>query len=154
MLDEAVGKSYIAGPSAGREDNGFPAFRFAERILRLQGLEDIVNPIGNCSPEEARMAEELGARFKETSAYAGLLEKGVRQVLECVRIFMLPGWNKSTGARLEYNVARLTGRWVYSFQYPSRHILLHRGLVLYHLGEADGFTVPLSEQREGFGGVA
>jgi hypothetical protein len=46
-----------------------------------------------------------------------------------VRIFMLPGWMQSTGARLEYDVARFTGRWVYSFQANGKHVRLHAGKI-------------------------
>lgn len=89
---------YIAGPMTGYEEYNVPAFDAAERALRQSGWKHINNP---------------GHADHQTYA-KGLLEHGdvsslalydLTMVLQCKAIFMLRGWEKSTGARAEHAAA-------------------------------------------------
>jgi hypothetical protein len=83
---------YVAGPMTGHADCNFPAFHAAAARLREAGFE-VVNP-----------AENFGGRTdlpRET-----YLRADVILVAQCEAIAMLPGWEDSRGARLEYLLAR------------------------------------------------
>lgn len=83
---------YISGPMTGIQDHNRDAFLFAEQWLLLLGY-DVVNPW--------RLGEVKGwGRFdymrRDLAALAG-----------CDGIYMLPGWLRSRGARVEWFVARV-----------------------------------------------
>lgn len=90
---------YIAGPMSGRDDYNYPAFNRAAERLRAEGWT-VENPA------------EIGARFGtpvEISSLPELLCRVTRLELETVKtcdaIYMLQGWEKSTGARVELAAA-------------------------------------------------
>mgnify|MGYP001385001928 CR=1 FL=1 len=83
---------YLAGPMTGLPDFNFPAFHAAAARLREAGW-DVVNP-----------AENFGGRTdlpRET-----YLRADVILVAQCEAIAMLPDWQESRGAKLEYLLAR------------------------------------------------
>lgn len=86
------GKVYIAGPMTGRPDFNYPAFHAAAAALRATGWE-VENP-----------AENLGQ-----ASYGDYLRAGVRQLIDCTAIVMLPGWRESKGAQLEHSIALALG---------------------------------------------
>lgn len=82
---------YIAGPMTGYADHNFPAFHEAAARLRAAGCE-VANP-----------AENFGGRTDlPRESY---LRADVLLLAQCDSIAMLPGWEKSRGARLEYLLA-------------------------------------------------
>lgn len=83
-------KLYIAGPMTGLPDFNTPAFNEAARELEAQGYE-VVNPADNSGDT--------------TQPYEYYLKLGLRQLLECEALAVLPGWWDSRGARLEAEVA-------------------------------------------------
>ncbi len=85
---------YISGPMTGHPDLNFPAFNAAAAKLRAMGL-DVCNP--------AEFGEEPGM------AWADYLRKDIRALMDCQGIVMLPGWQKSKGARLEWVIANELG---------------------------------------------
>lgn len=87
-------KTYISGPMTGLPGMNFSAFHEAAARLRAQGI-DVVNP--------AEFGEEPG---KEWSDY---MRKDILALMDCDRIYMLPGWTGSKGARLELHIARALG---------------------------------------------
>lgn len=90
---------YVSGPMTGRPDHNFAAFHAAAARLRDAGFE-VVNP-----------AENFGGRTdlpRET-----YLRADVILVAQCEAIAMLPGWEESRGAKLEYLLARELSMPVY-----------------------------------------
>lgn len=84
---------YISGPMRGYPEHNYPLFNAVAKSLRENGYE-VVNPAENFD----------GRRDLEQSVY---LRKDVAQLsTQCSAIFMLPGWQNSEGARLEYAIAK------------------------------------------------
>ena len=85
---------YVAGPMRGHPGSNFPAFEEAAARLRRVGHE-VVSPaeggVGKADPGE--------------DAYRMLVRRGIQLMLECHAVALLEGWEKSTGARLERDVA-------------------------------------------------
>ena len=82
---------YIAGPMTGLPDHNFPAFHAAAERLRQAGWET-VNP-----------AENFDGRTdlpRET-----YLRADIELLATCDAVAMLPGWEDSRGAKLEYLLA-------------------------------------------------
>lgn len=82
---------YIAGPMTGLPGHNFLAFHVAAKRLRQIGW-DVVNP-----------AENFGGRTDlPRQTY---LRADVALLVQCDAIAMLPGWQDSLGAALEYLLA-------------------------------------------------
>lgn len=86
---------YIAGPMTGTPDWNFPKFHQVSNALREAG-RTVVNP-----------AENFGGRTD--LPWETYLRLAIQQVAMCNSIVMLPGWEESKGARLEYLVADSLG---------------------------------------------
>lgn len=83
---------YLAGPMTGLDEHNFPAFREAARKLEQAGWA-VVNP-----------ADNFGGRTDlPRSTY---LRIDVALLMQCDAMAVLPGWEESEGARLEYLLAR------------------------------------------------
>lgn len=114
---------YIAGPMTGIPSFNYPAFDAAAERLRAQGYE-VVSPAEMDDPEvrAAAMANPNGdlATFDADTGktWGDLLARDVKLVADEVDgIAVLPGWERSRGARLETFVAKLCGKPV--FHYPD-----------------------------------
>lgn len=83
-------KIYIAGPMSGLPDNNYPAFRAAAEKLRAAGYEV-------CSPAELEMPDDI--------SWEGWMKASIHLMLECTTLALLPEWHKSTGARMEQDLA-------------------------------------------------
>ena len=84
---------YIAGPMTGHKDFNRPAFFEAESYLRSLGYQEIYNP----------------AIARHTLSYKTLIDLGLKALKGCNTIYMLTGWYKSRGARLEHLYALTVG---------------------------------------------
>ena len=84
-------KVYISGPITGRDLTECKVdFNSAE--LWLTGLGyDVINPMSYDTIEDG--------------TWEDYMKKDLKMLLDCDYIYMLDGWEKSRGARLEYNVA-------------------------------------------------
>lgn len=100
---------YVAGPMTGYPQFNYPAFRKAAAVLREAGFS-VISPaeMDAHSVQVAALASEHGsladlAHLKqEGESYGSFLSRDVRIVIEDVGgLAMLPGWENSTGARLE-----------------------------------------------------
>ena len=90
---------YVAGPMTGLSEHNFPTFHAAAARLREAGWE-AVNP-----------AESFGGRTdmpRETYLRADII-----LLAQCEAIAMLPGWQESRGAKLEYLLARELGMLIH-----------------------------------------
>jgi hypothetical protein len=83
-------KVYIAGPMTGLPDFNFPAFHAAAVKLRALGFE-VENPAENAEPP--------------CKSWLGYMRMAVAQVAKVDALVLLPGWEDSRGARVEFNLA-------------------------------------------------
>jgi hypothetical protein len=103
-------KMYIAGPMSGIPQFNYPAFIKAAQHLRDLGHE-VVSPAEMDSEEmkELAMASETGNWTDlggSGESWGDVLAKDVKLVADEIEgVTMLPGWEKSRGARLEAFVA-------------------------------------------------
>ncbi|GLG01699.1 hypothetical protein Alches_17390 [Alicyclobacillus hesperidum subsp. aegles] len=86
-------KVYISGPMSGLPEYNFPAFFRAADAIRQQGDEPI-------NPAE-------GA--PEGWTWEQYMRRALRMLLDADAVVMLPGWQQSQGARLEYVIAQQLG---------------------------------------------
>lgn len=96
---------YIAGPMSGIEDYNFPAFFLAEKNIERLGHR-CVNP--------AHMDIVRGFDPKKDTPTLAFIHDAFRRDFsaianECTDIALLPGWQDSSGATAEREVARLCG---------------------------------------------
>lgn len=93
-------KIYIAGPMTGLPLFNFPAFDKAAEILADAGHE-VFNP--------AQMDRDVGFDPSSASVSSAFLRDALRRDLSAIcevdAIAMLPGWEKSGGARVEWSLA-------------------------------------------------
>lgn len=112
------GKFYLAGPMSGYPQFNFPLFISAAADLRARGYE-IVSPAEldaeNGIDKEA-MASTDGDASRLSQTWGDMLARDVKIVADQVDgIILLPGWEKSRGARLETFVAVLSGHKFYEY---------------------------------------
>jgi Domain of unknown function (DUF4406) len=97
-------KLYLAGPMTGLPDFNFPAFDLAEESLSRSGYT-IFNP--------AQMDRDVGFDPKSAVVSEAFLRDALRRdlsaICECDAIAMLPGWEKSGGATVEWTLAKHLG---------------------------------------------
>jgi len=104
---------YIAGPMRSIKWFNFPAFDAAADRLRREGY-NVLNP--------ADMDREVGFDAMDlpedhdwdtVSAdfdFAACVDRDIAAVKACDAIYLLPGWQDSTGARAEYALAKWLGK--------------------------------------------
>lgn len=85
---------YLAGPMSGLPELNFPAFHRAAANLRAQGF-DVVNPAEINSDPDAKWEDCMRA--------------DIAQLVTCEGIALLPGWERSRGAKLEAHIAQELG---------------------------------------------
>lgn len=116
-------KVYLAGPMSGIVQFNFPAFLVAAQSLRDQGIE-VVSPAELDDPEtrDAAMASEDGSFGSGTvngETWGDFLARDVKLIADdgIEAIVVLPGWERSRGARLETFVASLVDLPI--LEYPT-----------------------------------
>lgn len=95
---------YLAGPMRGYQQFNFPAFDAAQASLEQMG-HTVYSP--------AAHDRESGFDGTDPDAYfdmAAAFRWDIGRVLAADAIYLLKGWKRSTGAKLEYDVARMTGK--------------------------------------------
>lgn len=93
-------KVYLAGPMTGLPEYNFPAFFQAAELLRERGLI-VENP-----------AEH--AQRNPQSSWEGYMRQSIKILMRCDEIYLLPGWEESSGACLELILA-------YALKMPTHH---------------------------------
>jgi hypothetical protein len=94
---------YLAGPMTGYPEFNYPAFAEAEARGKSLGLE-IHSPHKNFNEVK-------------TLPYATYIRADMAMLLNCNAIALMPGWEKSRGARFELHVAQLLGHKVLDARY-------------------------------------
>lgn len=93
-------KIYLAGPMSGLPDYNYPAFGAAADKLRAHGHE-VLNPADNPVPP--------------CGSWAGYMRMALAQLVQCECIVLLPGWDVSKGAVVEYELAKVLSMEVAHF---------------------------------------
>ncbi|TLP71687.1 DUF4406 domain-containing protein [Pseudomonas nitroreducens] len=99
MAVPLVGRIYLAGPMTGLPEFNYPAFHAEAERLRELGYH-VENPA------------EHGVI--DGCEWADYLRLDLQKLITCEAIALLPGWDKSKGARLEYHVATELGMQVHT----------------------------------------
>jgi len=84
---------YISGPMSGYPEHNFPAFHDAAARLRAQGY-DVINPAEIEQPD---------------LSWEACMRKDIAELMRADAIALLPGWQRSRGARMEVTIASLLG---------------------------------------------
>lgn len=105
-------KIYIAGPMTGIQDWNYPAFFQAEATLRLRG-HDPINPARTDGETLADALTHAGSPDAPKHPWSYYLRRDINHVAEADAICLLPGWQKSKGARLEVTLATALGLPLY-----------------------------------------
>jgi len=98
-------KCYLAGPMRGYPDYNFPAFDAAKKDVETLGFHPV-------SPADLdRLHEGWGAvppaEWTPTTENASeMIWRDLRALHGCDAIYLLRGWKRSTGARVEESFAR------------------------------------------------
>lgn len=87
---------YVSGPMRGYPELNYPAFRAATALYRSLGHQ-VTSPA------------EIGDLLGEGHAPQEYLTADIVEVLHCDAMALLPGWEKSTGARCEAAIAVTLG---------------------------------------------
>lgn len=91
-------KTYLAGPMRGYAEHNYPAFREAAKQLRALGYE-VFNPAEHAPmPLEGTEPEQADIRLWMRQDLAWICE-------EAEAIVVLPGWERSLGAKAEVATA-------------------------------------------------
>lgn len=117
-----VDRVYLAGPMLGMPDFNFPAFcEWADHLRKLgytpvspadkERLEGTDKPDWSKIPAEWSCPTGQGANSDVTPAQ--IRKEDFEVLLTCDGIAMLPGWEKSSGARAELLVAQFCGLSLY-----------------------------------------
>lgn len=93
---------YLAGPMTGIKDFNYPAFFAEADRLRAKGF-DVRNP----------------AEGPECATWEDYMRQALTTMMKCDTIRLLPGWTKSRGATIEFNLAEELGMRVI---YPSQDV--------------------------------
>lgn len=108
-ISEHFGTYYLAGPMRGYPQFNFPTFLMAARSLKTRGLTVL-------SPAE----KDIEAGFDPTQPIEGqgfdlhaAFVWDFNAVIRSTGIILLPGWEKSCGAKAERLVAQLCGKRAY-----------------------------------------
>lgn len=102
-------KLYLAGPMSNYPQFNYPAFFEAAKYLRDAGYT-VHSPAEMDSPEVLAkiLASPDGKLDRNLPSWGDFLSKDVKVVADEVNgVVVLPGWEKSRGARLEVFVAKL-----------------------------------------------
>jgi hypothetical protein len=95
---------YLAGPMTGLPQFNFPAFDAAAAMLSEQG-HTVFNP--------AQMDRDVGFDPATTVVSKEFLRDALRRdlsaICDCDAVAMLPGWERSGGARVEWTLATHLG---------------------------------------------
>lgn len=139
-------KVYIAGPIAGYPSGNTEAFQKAADYQRSLGNypvnpHDVLpheHPGRNCpaGPKAGGMAD--GSPSEHTAPC--FMRTDMKALLACDAVYMLNGWEQSSGARTEFEVARAAGLWL-TYQPQARGFAL----------DAEHLDRQRSWSREAFG---
>lgn len=99
-------KIYIAGPMTGYPKYNFPMFDECKFYL----LKTIDTSLAVLSPADINRANGIHEDSEvDNKLLRNIFAKDVLAIAACDRMVMLPNWQMSRGARIEYQIARYLG---------------------------------------------
>jgi hypothetical protein len=106
-------KIYLAGPMQGYKDFNFPAFMSAAQVLRDQG-HNVFNPAERDTEAHGDTLKSATGNLQDIKHTGFSLREALYHdtkfiCLEADAIALLPGWEKSNGARAEHALAVALG---------------------------------------------
>jgi len=106
-----ISRIYIAGPMTGYELFNFPAFDAARDELKKAGCWYPVSPAdidreAGFFPEDLRGDWDWNKIPDSAGPIGAIIKRDIDALMTCSAIYMLPGWEKSTGAKAELQLAR------------------------------------------------
>ncbi len=101
---------YIAGPVNGMPGNNAAAFEAAAYRLMRAGNESVINPL-DIEPHQHDGPCPPGLPGGQDAAHSApcYMRTDMQAMLSCDAIYLLAGWEKSFGARAEFNAAVAAG---------------------------------------------
>ena len=113
--DEEAKVVYIAGPMSGHEDYNYPAFRAAADDLRLRGYE-VVSPV-ELDQDEGYDPTEAPEGWEKPAEYKHFLRRDIAAIVDnhVDTIVVLPGWERSGGARTEVTFGQALGLLILTY---------------------------------------
>lgn len=99
---------YIAGPMTGIKDLNFPLFNRAAAELRARGFE-VANPAEINGGAAEQVAVAAMTKEEQEEHWRACMRNDIPELLKCQGIALLPGFEKSRGARLELHIAQQLG---------------------------------------------
>lgn len=91
---------YVAGPMTGYDNYNYPAFHAAVADLRARGIDAV------STAHDANGVAVDPPTPEEAKSWEYYVRLALRMVLDSDAIALLPGWEESTGALLEVEVAK------------------------------------------------
>ncbi|WP_050872407.1 DUF4406 domain-containing protein [Comamonas testosteroni] len=91
---QSAKRVYLSGPMSGLPELNYPTFNDKATELRARGWH-VENPAENPPPP--------------CGSWRGYMRMALWQLVSCEAIYLLPGWENSKGARLEYSIAQSLG---------------------------------------------
>lgn len=88
-------KVYVAGPMTGLPESNYPAFHAAAATLEALGHQ-VLNPV------DAEQFNDTG----KPQTWDWYMRHAIAMVIKADGIALLPGWERSKGANLEYQIGR------------------------------------------------
>jgi hypothetical protein len=125
-------KAYVAGPMSGHADYNFPAFFAASEFLEQQGYTAINPAKLDCDAGYPLERLKLLTPEEFQEFLKGAMKRDLEAIQSCDALVLLPGWEKSKGARAERAVAEWAG--------------LRVGYLWMETG--DGFRLTWEEERQ------
>jgi hypothetical protein len=107
-------KCYLSGPMTGLPDFNVHAFEACTQLLRDSGWE-VLSPHEN-DAEAGVILEGTSGKIEELEnfSFKHAMAKDLFQVCSSDAMFVMPGWEESTGGKIEVDVAQRVGVPVYS----------------------------------------
>jgi hypothetical protein len=97
-------KLYLAGPMRGYPEYNFPAFHAMSKRLRAAG-HDVYSP-AEADEKEDKNTSKIAPEEAEAK-FAYYLSRDIGAIARQKAVAVLPGWEKSSGAKLEVHFALL-----------------------------------------------
>lgn len=139
---------YVAGPMTGRPDFNRAAFEAARVFLEAPG-DEVIDPVSQDILTYGSWEEAIKRPWREH------LARDLAIVPTCDEIVLLPGWNVSSGARLELRVALTFGLQISELRREAGDLRYRWSFspadAAVALGDADavhGFAPPALEATE------
>lgn len=116
QIHSSTETAYLCGPMSGLPNNNEEAFMEAEANIRKTFGYEVYNPVTISKNLDER--HQLNNMLPPT--YAQYLAEDIRYMVYASRIIVLPGHEKSFGAKTELMIAAKAGKPIFKFEDHTR----------------------------------